>query len=222
MKPWHSQRTMNRLSTILLISLILWFSEGFTLSRSTKSKYTSNLRAFHEKNDSTVDLTDRRKILQGLMASTIIAKVPTFSAYAVSEELNLFQDTVTGFQIKYPSSWTRTDQTLPDRRRLTLFINNDDMGKDKDLMFIAYTSVRDDFTSLGSFGSVDQVGSQTILPKGELMGEKTESEMLGSESKKNSYYFDYVSKVPNQPKVSKFYSYIGCHVAACKNEFKQN
>ena len=32
------------------------------------------------------------------------------------------------------------------------------------------------------------------------MGENSESKMLNSESKKNSYYFDYVTKTTDQPK----------------------
>ena len=32
------------------------------------------------------------------------------------------------------------------------------------LGYMAYTSVRDDFTNLSSFGSVDEVGQATLLP----------------------------------------------------------
>eukprot|EP00534_Pseudo-nitzschia_fraudulenta_P016731 CAMPEP_0201251600 /NCGR_PEP_ID=MMETSP0852-20130820/66438_1 /ASSEMBLY_ACC=CAM_ASM_000632 /TAXON_ID=183588 /ORGANISM="Pseudo-nitzschia fraudulenta, Strain WWA7" /LENGTH=161 /DNA_ID=CAMNT_0047551203 /DNA_START=523 /DNA_END=1008 /DNA_ORIENTATION=- len=71
----------------------------------------------------------------------------------------------------------------------------------KTLMFIAYTPTRDDFTSLGSFGSVDEVGQSTILPKAELAAKQgIESEMLSAVSKKQAYYFDYVQSVPSQPK----------------------
>jgi hypothetical protein len=67
-------------------------------------------------------------------------------------------------------------------------------------MFIAYTPVRDDFTSLSSFGSAEEVGQATILPKGELAGVNgIESSMISAVSKKNAYYFDYVQKVPDQP-----------------------
>jgi hypothetical protein len=61
-------------------------------------------------------------------------------------------------------------------------------------MYIAYTPVRDDFTSLSSFGSVDAVAQATILPKGELGGNADKnSKMISATSKKNAYYFDYVS-----------------------------
>jgi hypothetical protein len=188
---------MRALLFLSLTLLSVWRSESFTLPNSLKN----SLKPFDDA--STITTVDRRHALLGILSGAIATTTSlSLPAFAASEDLSLYQDSTTGFQIKYPASWKKSEQTLPDRRRLTLFLNDDESGKDKDLMFIAYTSVRDDFTSLGSFGSVDQVGSQTILPKGELMGEKTESVMLSSESKKNSYYFDYVSQVPNQPKVS--------------------
>jgi len=46
----------------------------------------------------------------------------------------------------------------------------------------------------------------TILPKGELAGEESESKMLSALSQKGSYYFDYVTRSPGQPKVRRVYS----------------
>jgi len=113
----------------------------------------------------------------------------------------MYTDETAGFEVKTPSGWQKSEQSLPDRRKIILFVNdNDASSTNKDLMFIAYTPVRDDFTTLSSFGSVDQVGQMTILPKGQIMGENSESKMLNSESKKNSYYFDYVTKTTDQPK----------------------
>lgn len=60
-------------------------------------------------------------------------------------------------------------------------------------MYIAYTPIRDDFTSLASFGSVDAVAQATILPKGEIAGVSDNSKMLSAISKKNAYYFDYTT-----------------------------
>jgi len=122
-------------------------------------------------------------------------------------EMTLFKDSNVGFQIEIPSNWKQSEQKLPDRRRLLLFVNSDESvstGSNskgpEDLMFVAYTPVRDDFTSLSSFGTVDQVGQATILPKGQLAGQNTDNQMLMSESKKNAYYFDYTSTAPGQPK----------------------
>jgi len=75
-----------------------------------------------------------------------------------------FQDLDCGFEIKIPSTWEKSVQTLSDRRKIILFIEPNYTAAaaaaeedDKTLLFIAYTPVRDDFTSLNSFGSVDQV-----------------------------------------------------------------
>ena len=69
------------------------------------------------------------------------------------------------------------------------------------LAFIAYTPLRDDYTSLASFGSVDQVAQTTILPKSDLAGLKDTSQMLSATSKNNAYYFDYITTpvVPTEP-----------------------
>jgi hypothetical protein len=45
-----------------------------------------------------------------------------------------------------------------------------------------------------------QVAQATILPKSTLAGvSDVESKMLSAESKKQAYFFDYVTKVPQQP-----------------------
>lgn len=152
---------------------------------------------------------ERREFLNLIPAALITAATTaagSFPAFANDQETNspftMYRDETAGFEVKTPSGWQKSEQSLPDRRRITLFVNSDenDASADKDLMFIAYTPVRDDFTGLSSFGSVDQVGQMTILPKGQIAGQESESKMLNSESKKNSYYFDYVTKTPDQPK----------------------
>lgn len=169
----------------------------------------------------TEETNDRRSFLSNIMegtiktatAATVLSSNPII---ANAEEdittndndiLTLYKDTKVGFQVQVPNKWKKSEQSLPDRRKLLLFINEDgttdpsmkNKGMD-DLVFVAYTPVRDDFTSLGSFGTVEQVGQATILPKGTLAGQETENKMIKSESKKNAYYFDYTSKSPDQPK----------------------
>jgi hypothetical protein len=119
------------------------------------------------------------------------------SSNAVST-LTKYQDTNCKFTINLPSDWPQSTQTLPDRRRIILYIKPD--SDQKTLIFLAYTPVRDDFTSLSSFGSVDQVAQATILPKGELAGvDGVESEMLSATTRQQAYFFDYTQKVPTQP-----------------------
>ena len=115
-------------------------------------------------------------------------------AGAAESAVKTFNDPAHGFSIQLPSAWDMTEQTLFDRRRLLVWTDPNDA---KTAVFIAYTPVRDDFTSLNSFGSVDQVAAQTIMPKGKLMDESSDTvaNMLKTESKKQAYFFDYTQKV---------------------------
>mmetsp|Transcript_4613 Transcript_4613/g.6015 ORF Transcript_4613/g.6015 Transcript_4613/m.6015 type:complete len:262 (+) Transcript_4613:153-938(+) len=153
---------------------------------------------------------DRRSFLSTIAATSAI--MPWFQyanpsvAFALSDstspstQLSLYRDENLGFEVKIPATWVRSEQQLQDRRKIVLFVNSAEPEDKNDLVFVAYTPVRDDFTSLASFGSIDYVGQATILPKGELAGLDTENQMIFSESKKNAYYFDYTSKSPGQPK----------------------
>jgi PsbP len=119
------------------------------------------------------------------------------NAAAASSSLTDFNDPQHGFSIKVPADWIATNQQLPDRRKINLWTDPSDPAT---LLFIAYTPVRDDFTSLGSFGSVDQVAEQTILPKGELMGVvDVDSKMLSAVADKQAYFFDYRQAAPKLP-----------------------
>jgi hypothetical protein len=149
--------------------------------------------------------TSRRNLLAsvaliGTSALTIDPSKAFAAAAADTSSTNLvdFKDAARKVSIKVPSDWDATVQELPDRRKINLYIKpNSDQ---KTLMFFAYTPVRDDYTSLGSFGTVDQVAQFTILPKGEVGGaEGVTSVMLSSESKKSAYFFDYKQTVPVQP-----------------------
>ena len=124
----------------------------------------------------------------GAAVASAAALIPADAAIAAaSVDLDTYEDKKNGFSISVPKSWTATEQKLPDRRKIQLFIDQSGGAEeDKCLMFLAYTPVRDDFTSLGSFGSVEEVGQSTILPKGEIMGEETTSKLVSAESKKNA------------------------------------
>ena len=120
---------------------------------------------------------------------------PGTAAYAAELNSNLFNDATHGFSMMVPSDWTKQEQTLADRRTIIVWTDPKDPKK---ALFIAYTPIRDDFTSLSSFGSVDVVASQTILPKGELGGnEGVTAKMISAESKKNAYIFDYRQAIEN-------------------------
>jgi PsbP len=151
------------------------------------------------------DSISRRSLLESTVAagwlgagSLLVHPEHANAAAATTTTLTKYEDANCKFSINLPSDWTQSTQTLPDRRKIVLYIKPD--SDQKTLIFLAYTPVRDDFTSLSSFGSVDEVAQATILPKGELAGVKgVESAMLGATVRQQAYFFDYTQKVPSQP-----------------------
>ena len=109
----------------------------------------------------------------------------------------LFEHINYGFRINIPPSWERSEQTLSGRRRAVFFTDpmskNTETGNVETLGYVAYTSVRDDFTNLSSFGSVDEVGQATILPKELVGGDGSTLVMISAISAKGAYYFDYIA-----------------------------
>ena len=148
-------------------------------------------------------LASRRNVLtQSIAAAAMFPLVS--NADGETLKLEQYVDGDYSFKLSVPSSFTSSEQKLSGRRKGVFF--SDENSKDSDgnidtLGFIAYTPMRDDFTSLSSFGSVDEVGQSTILPKSDLAGNKEDSKMLSAVSKNNAYYFDYVAKpiVPTDP-----------------------
>ena len=121
---------------------------------------------------SLLAVMNRREIFSGASLATgaaVFGLVAPATASPSSSlgSTTLFDDTSLGVKFLRPSGWVPTVQALPDRRRLTMFISGD--NKDNN-MFVNATPVRDDYTSLSSLGSVENVGMGTILPKGELQG----------------------------------------------------
>jgi len=198
---------MNLVPTLIALLHFVGNSSAFTMPNHTNF-FRSTSQLMQSADDETIGNIngDRRRFMEIVSSAAIVGTTSTFfpspSLAAEDDAFTLFKDENIGFQIKAPSGWDKSEQTLPDRRRLVLFMNNEDgsAASKNDLMFIAYTPIRDDFTALSSMGTLDQVGQTTIMPKGELMGQEQDSKMLAMESKNNAYFYDYVSKVPGQPK----------------------
>lgn len=115
-------------------------------------------------------------------------------------EFKKYEDLDCGFEVSIPESWIKNEQNLSDldRRKLILFVDpksSTSSTNSKTLLFIAYSSVPFDYTSLGSFGSVDQVAQATVLPKGQGSGaygdEGVDSKLISAKAANNAYYFDY-------------------------------
>ncbi|GAX14898.1 hypothetical protein FisN_29Lh117 [Fistulifera solaris] len=139
----------------------------------------------------------RRVWFVGSLASSsaLLLPVTPISAVLTADSLQLFDDPVRGFSLMVPSEWIFSNKVLRDRRELLLW---QDPTDGRTALTIAYTPIRDDFTSLASFGSVDQVAAQTILPKGALAGFEDDpfAKMLSATSAKQAYFFDYRQTVP--------------------------
>ena len=131
-----------------------------------------------------------------LASSASLATALPVSAATDSLKLTAFNDPTRGFSVSVPSEWTFTKQVLRDRRELLLW---QDPADGSTALSIAYTPIRDDFTSLASFGTVDQVAAQTIMPKGALAGGPDDAfaKMLSATSAKQAYMFDYRQTVPS-------------------------
>mmetsp|Transcript_7752 Transcript_7752/g.22061 ORF Transcript_7752/g.22061 Transcript_7752/m.22061 type:complete len:229 (+) Transcript_7752:102-788(+) len=175
----------------ILLLLLLWSAP--VVSYSPGCKVSSSL-------SKETGFESRRGFLSSASAA-VLATAPILLGpqYVFAEEdLVDYQDAECKFSIKVPSGWEKSVQSLPDRRKIVLFVKPG--SEQKTFVFVAYSPVRSDFTSLGSFGSVDEVAQATILPKTTLAGvNDVESKMLSAESKKQAYFFDYVTKVPQQP-----------------------
>lgn len=106
------------------------------------------------------------KTADAAMAASCVLTLPMPAVAAGKFEI--YQNDALGFQISIPVGWEKTIQQLPDRRSITLFIDPTS-GEDKTLMFIAKTPIQPDFTSLASFGSVDQVRLSTSINRGVVL-----------------------------------------------------
>lgn len=101
-------------------------------------------------------IVSRRSWIGGLGIATAFSQGLTQKAQATDPKLVTYRDESCGFQIDIPAEWEMSEQSLADRRKIVFFIDPS-KSEEKTLFFIAFTPLRDDFTSISSFGSVDQV-----------------------------------------------------------------
>jgi PsbP len=153
-----------------------------------------NAELFSATTTATILPTSRRKWLlattaaaSSLLLPLVGPTLPAIAAVATTSSFTTFKDDLHGFSIKIPTAWTALNEELFDRRKLLVWTDPS-------------TPVRDDYTSLGSFGSVDQVAAQTILPKGRLMNENDKTDqakLISAVSAKQAYIFDYIQATPS-------------------------
>lgn len=185
--------------------LLLGSAAAFAPVAVTRSSISTSSLGLAVGNDAhEEDQPSRRAFFAQSIASAAALSLPSIASAADSTEN--FDDADYGFRIRVPSNWESSTQQLSGRRKAVFFTDpsskDAESGNIETLAFVAYTPLRDDFTSLGSFGSVDQVAQATILPQGDLAGGNSDaSRMLSATSKNNAYYFDYVTTpmVPTEP-----------------------
>jgi hypothetical protein len=179
--------------TTLVLSSASAYTPSTTRSRSLETVAQSLSSSVQSSNTRRQWLANSFATLPVATAFLASPSAANAAAAATTTKLETYNDVKHGFSVLVPSEWTKSEQTLPDRRTILLWSDPVDVTT---FVFIAFTAVRDDFTSLSSFGSVDQVAAQTILPKGKIAGEDVESAMLSAVSKKSAYFFDYTQEVP--------------------------
>ncbi|CAM9948634.1 unnamed protein product [Phaeothamnion confervicola] len=131
----------------------------------------------------------RPRFIRSWVGAAVAAS--TLPPVAGAASTQTYTDQQYGITFDAPSSWTRDEKEITGRRRLIVFADPDDPTTNA---FIAYTPIRGDFISLGSFGTVDDV-SHTVLPEGEGIS----SELVRLEAKNRTYIFDYIVRQTGRP-----------------------
>jgi len=144
-------------------------------------------------------LTRRALMVPGLAAVT--------AGYAqqstAASDLRMYKDSRYGVSFGIPMAWEATPNELPDGRRLVLASDPNDSDTN---VFIAFTPIRPDYSSLGSFGNIDYVAS-TVIPSCSsngacrfANGDAIEGRMISSAVRKGNYVYDYTIEQKNGPK----------------------
>ena len=123
--------------------------------------------------------------------------------HACAEGLTGYSDARYGVSFGVPEGWSAVPQELADGRRLVLASDPKDESSN---VFIAFTPIRPDYSSLGSFGTIDYVAS-TVIPQcgplGECRfanGDGVEGRMISQDEKKGCYVYEYTIEQSRGPK----------------------
>jgi hypothetical protein len=151
---------------------------------------------------STTRKFDRRALLFSPVAIATAAALQPRPAAAASALPTSYKDERYGVSFLLPEGYVMKPQELADGRRL---VTATDPNDDTTNVFIAFTPIRPDYSSLGSFGTIDFVGS-TLLPQcgsngacAFASGDDIEGVMLEQASVKGSFVYDYTIQQQGGP-----------------------
>eukprot|EP00752_Nemacystus_decipiens_P004213 g3850.t1 len=139
--------------------------------------------------DATTTAASRLDFIRGAGAAVTVVAGAVLSPKASNAEV--FTDDVLGFKMDVPDGWERNDAEISGRRKLIVYTSPKNPGTNA---FVAYTPARGDFTTLGSFGTLDEV-SKTVLPEADGVS----SRMVNSYTSKSSYVYDYIVNQQGRP-----------------------
>jgi hypothetical protein len=144
----------------------------------------------------------RRALLAPAAAALTLPLIPK----AAQAEPSLTTDTDSRYGVSFglPEGWTAAVNQLGDGRRLVIATDPKDESTN---VFIAFTPIRPDYSSLGSFGTIDYVAN-TVLPQcGDLSyacsfsrGDDIDANMLSKDTIKGNYNYDYTIQQKGGPK----------------------
>eukprot|EP00904_Undaria_pinnatifida_P014273 jgi/Undpi1/9977/HiC_scaffold_28.g12431.m1 len=185
---------MVRLVGIGAASLVLisTSAQAFVLPSATATRPSATPPSSDDSLKTDVDKAPSASRLEFLRSAGMIATSAAGAALlpkpSSAEE---FTDDVLGFKFQTPDGWERGEAQISGRRKIIVYTSPKNPGANA---FVAYTPVRGDFTTLGSFGTLDEV-SKTVLPE----AEGVKSRMVDSYAVKNCYVYDYVVSQEGRP-----------------------
>ena len=146
----------------------------------------------------------RRAVLSGAAACGAAAIVaPAAPVFVAAAPLKDYKDARYGVSMGIPDGWTATQNELPDGRRIVTAADPNDIDTN---VFLTFTPIRPDYSSLGSFGTIDFVAN-TILPQcGDISyacsfskGDGIEGKMVSQAVLKGNYFYDYTIEQKGGP-----------------------
>ena len=141
----------------------------------------------------------RRAVLGGLagVALSPVAQKPAYAAVGLKE----YTDARYGVKFGIPEGWTASQTELPDGRLIVTATDPSDVDFN---VFCTFTPIRPDYSSLGSFGTIDYVAG-TIIPQcnGATCsfenGDAIEGRMVSQQVVKGNYAYDYTIQQKGGP-----------------------